>query len=350
MFSLKRLATASVAALTFAACSDSTSPDSVNTATMANEMNQLATTFDNNAAFQSMASMLLYFPSGAPAAALRATLPFSPALARGAMPGLSAGQAIRAARPRLAPTDAQIIIPIDARGIVYVFNPDSGQYVASNQAGAPPNGLRIMLYTINDNGQPVLPLAELGYLDLIDESNASGDRLHVILKLGATTISDYTIVSQPGVNSQRLTATGYLRNVSGTEQVNYTLMSYENFGTGVGDFEYTLTAQGGAQVLIDSHDNGDLTGSTLIEVSHGGNTMTFDITDTASGFNGDILFNGTLVATVSRADGQEAVFTGADGRPLSQQEIGNLAIVLGVATLFLLITLANVFLPVFLFV
>lgn len=348
MFSLKRMATASVAALAFTACSDSTSP--VNTATMANELNELATTFENNAAFQSMASMLLYFPSGAAASAVRATLPFSPVMARSVMSAPSAGQAIRAARPRLVPTDAQIIIPIDARGIVYVFNPDSGRYVASNQSGASPNGLRIMLYTINDNGAPVMPLAELGYLDLIDESNASGDRLHVILKLGATTISDYTIVSQPGVNSLRLTATGYLRNVSGTEQVNYTLMSYENFGTGAGDFEYTLTAQGGAQVLIDVHENGDLTGTTLIEVSHGGNTMTFDITDTAPGFNGDILFNGTLVATVSQTDGQDAVFTGADGRALSQQEIANLTMVLGVAAFFLLITLANVFLPAFLFV
>lgn len=349
MFRMKRLASVALAgcAALVTACSDS-GPGSVDTQAMVTELDQLAVTFENNAAYQSMASLLGFFPGAAPAVAMRATLPTA---GFSVLPLRTGRMALAAPRPELSPSDAALIIPVDIRGTTFAWNVDSAGYVASALTGAPAAGIRVLLYTINPTtGQPLLPLSELGSVDLIDESNASSDRLHVILRLGVSTISDYTITSIPGANSLTLTAAGYLRNATATERVDFTLESFDNYLTGGGDFEYTLTAQGGASVVVDIHDNGDESGTVAITVTHGGNSIALNVTETAVSSSGTVSFNGTVVANITQAGENPPVFTGAGGQELSQQQQADIVAVFGGAMFLVLITIFGIFMPAFLFI
>jgi len=332
MFPMKRLTSAALAALALAACKETISPDAVDTGALTDKVATIATTFDNNAAYQAMTSLSFSFPQFGGTNLVRATLPASPQ----SLMGLSTlRQRLRVAAPAVqpGPADAQALFPVDVLGKTFEWNTTNDVYEATTRTGAPATGIRIIIYTATF-GAPIEPLQELGYLDLTDESTASADQLGVLLKLGNTTIADYAITAVSATTSQRLTAAGYITGATGSGRVDFSLMVYDDFNTGGGDFEYTVTAQAGGQVVVDFHDNGNGTGTGLMRISDGQNTIEITTTETLTSSSGQIKFNGVVVATMSQSGDGEPIIVGANGRELTQQQKDDLgAIIIGVLSL-----------------
>jgi hypothetical protein len=336
MFPMKRLTPALVAALALAACKETVSPEAVDTGTMADQVATMSSTFDNNAAFQNMSVLSLFFPQYGGVSLVQRTLPQSPSRLF-ALRSWRERTTRAVARAQPSPTDIQALFPVDVLGKTFEWNVTNDVYEMTARAGADPDGIRIIIYSVNSfSGMPVEPVQELGYLDLVDESTASADQLGVVLRLASTTIADYAIAAVNATTSQTLTAVGYITGGTGQGRVDFDLLLFDDFNTGGGDFEYSLSAQAGGEVVLDFHDNGNGTGTGLIRVSSGGNTIEITTTETLTGSTGQVKFNGTVVANMTQSGDDPAVFVGTNGRELTQeqqQELGE--VVLGVLTLVL---------------
>lgn len=321
MFSVKRLAAAAAVALSVSACSDSLSPDAVNTGALANDVNSLNSLIEGNASYQAMQSLSFYFPSFGATNLVRAAMPQAPKRLLGTGGLLTVP---RVARPQLSPEDIQALFPVDALGKTYVWNVNTDQYENTGPTGAPANGIRITIYTVNPvNNQPVEPLQALGYLELTDESTAQADRLGVLLTLGNSAIADYLITAITGTNTFEMLAAGYLLGSAGSGRVDFDIRSFDNYQTGASEFEYELAQQGGATIVIDLATATN-SGSGLMRVSRGENSVEFTWTETSTSMTGQIKFNGTVVATITQQGEGDPVFTGANGRQLSAEQQADL--------------------------
>ena len=84
-------------------------------------------------------------------------------------------QALKQVVPGFASLAATAIIPDTLKGSVFTWNTSSSKYARSATTGGPANGVRFVLYaTAPGATAPSLPLAPVGYADLLDLS--SGDR------------------------------------------------------------------------------------------------------------------------------------------------------------------------------
>ena len=107
------------------------------------------------------------------------------------------------------------IIPDAITGTTYEWNVDSAGYVATARAGAPANGIRFIVYGIDPfTGDPIVPLVETGYVDLMDESTATSGRLHILVQSvgGAATFLDYTATGTPSATGGTISAAGFVSN------------------------------------------------------------------------------------------------------------------------------------------
>ncbi len=73
------------------------------------------------------------------------------------------------------------LFPLNFLGGTFVFDAATDAYVLDRTlGGAPPDGVRFVLYTLDPaSGLPSLPLFPIGFVDLVDESNATSTRLRV---------------------------------------------------------------------------------------------------------------------------------------------------------------------------
>lgn len=319
---LKRLvpAAAVLLASSLTACSDATSPNDVNAGTIEAGFTAATATFNNNAAFQSLATLSTRFPQYAATAALRASLPTTPDVN-----GPAAVAQVRAraqALRRLASLRAnpQALFPANVLGKTLVWDTTAHAYVISNLTGAPAAGIRILIYAVNPIlDEPIVPVQQLGYVDLTDESTPAADQLGVLLTLGATTIADYTVRLSSGTTRVEIEAEGYIKNAQGTGRVDFDFISAVD--TQLQSF--TSTAQldaGGASIYVDVEETTS-TVTLTVRVQQDGNKieMSILVNDATGTITGTVKFNGTTVATVSGSvDGP--VFTGAGGRALTAAE------------------------------
>jgi hypothetical protein len=183
--------------LVLAACSESTGP--VGTLSDPTATSAHAAALDSAlsapvvASFQSLGSQIQVSPSVT--------------YATGAIKSLAAGgqdhyvalanqsQALRQAVPSFAELSAGGIFPDSLLGSVYAWNTDSGRYTRSAPTGGPANGVRFQLYaTAAGADHPSLPLVQIGYADLKDESAGGTTILHIVVKnnAGTATFLDYT--------------------------------------------------------------------------------------------------------------------------------------------------------------
>jgi hypothetical protein len=325
MRELRRLfpALALAAAVAAAACSDSNGPEDVDPEAMDARLDAVVSTFENNIAFQSMTSLAWVFPSFGATSALRAALPAAPR-----PDGWTATTAGRLAQLRLlaglrAPTGELALFPVDVLGKTFVWDVNADAYVVGQDAGAPPSGIRIILYAVNPvSGMPVEPLQPLGALDLTDESVAAADKLGVELRLGPTVIADYYIQLTVGTTTAAVDAVGFLRSPDGASQLNFDLGVSVNAQTQQVSLLFDVTGSEGTSVhlaLVAGDDGGALT----FRVSGGGNTIELTLDANVGGASGTIKFNGVVVATITEGnDGTQ--ITGANGRQLTAEEVNAL--------------------------
>lgn len=332
MFALKRLAPVLglVAAAGLAACGSdkAAGPDAVDPAVMADGMADLTSEFATNAAFQSLASLSGYFQLTSASAALRATLPMDVSTRSAAANFVTVAKSRREAMrlyASLVPSSPAVLFPSNVLGKTYVWDVNTSAYVQSAQTGAPANGVRFILYVAGLSG-PTVPLQQLGFVDLTDESTPQADILGVLLKLGTATVADYTISAEfPTQSSLILTASGRLTNPNNTSSfVDFTLeQSLSQTSLGV---DYHV--QGSNGFTIDFQLTFTLSGASVnFAISNGGNTLSLSGTltfgATSDTVNFQIKYNGTVVATVT-GSGDNPTITGSGGRQLSEAEIANL--------------------------
>jgi len=230
------------------------------------------------------------------------------------------------------------IFPSNLLGVTFVYDDVAGDYVPSTLPGAPAAGVRFLYYAMNPvTEQPVLPLVELGYVDLIDESTALSTRLQVDLvdTSGATPakLVDYFIDGSFTLNGTTLSVTfvadGFISD--GTDQLEFLLTESASYTEGANTLSVTvdhdvtsptqgvtLTLVGGATLPID--DGGALSADFAVSISDGENVVVFALNFTDTTADGTISFNGTVVIVITGTE-NSLTFSRPDGSELSQEEI-----------------------------
>ncbi|HEX6589190.1 MAG TPA: hypothetical protein VF039_09215 [Longimicrobiales bacterium] len=252
-----------------------------------------------------------------------------------------------------APTG--LLLPDEIEGTTFVWSAAEGQYVASEEPGAPASGVRFVYYAINPvSGEPALPLNALGHIDLIDESTEERARLEIVAiqDQGDVTLADYFV--EGGVSGNLVTNTvtidseGYFSDGSDRLDFDMHMAMTGSESASTEEFSAELSANGGS-ITVDMTET--LTGEDDIEseatftIEGEGNRATFGFTTVgtleAATIDGALEFNGTEVVVVS-GDAFDPEFTRPDGSALTATEVdalGRMWLAAGMTTLFVFQTL-----------
>lgn len=124
-----------------------------------------------------------------------------------------------------------VILPDEVLGTTFLWDATEEAYVASERTGAPANGVRLAMYTVNgETGQPAEPLEEIGYLQLTDLSTASTDAARIIVVADGATLFDYSVSAAGSGANATLGSDGYIGN--GDDRVEFeTDISMSDDGT-----------------------------------------------------------------------------------------------------------------------
>jgi hypothetical protein len=322
-----RRAGAVVAAVFLGACGDSLAPtiDHID-ATAATAAAEPVVAVMEQPALASFASLGLVsgLPASASAASVTAISSLTKAAAGGRWDGLAPSFARSAAR-------AADVLPPEVRGNMYVYNRQTASYEVSNNpdAGTPANGIRIVLYAWDAlAGAPSSPLTRIGHVDLIDESNASQNRLSVVLVRASdnATLMDYDITHSVTSSSESFSIAGSATNGQVPVTFNLTGNASETAATVTFDL---AAASVGFEVHVGMNLNA-VTEQATVETSlkYDGHTLSFRLTGTPDGIEGEIRFDGmryaTITITVEETSGSvttTTTFVKANGQPMTAQEV-----------------------------
>ena len=245
---------------------------------------------------------------GVRAAAARSASRLAATLKRGPVTGFSASVAA---------------VPPEVAGKTFVYDLSTFGYVASDQTGAPTNGVRFILYAVDPvSYAPIEPLTETGHVDLIDLSGGSTQAARVLVVSGGITYVDYTVSASSTTSSGRVTVIGMVTD--GTTQANLNLRSTITFTAGLTltysldlpqrDVSIDLSVGISDVSLPDSPINVSLT----MRGPNGTVTMSGQFTDTSGTLN--IGINGNAFATITTS-GSITTITRNDGTPLADDEL-----------------------------
>lgn len=328
-----------VALLSLAACDDGLSPDSVNPAQLSAKMEGLASTFQDNGAFNSLLVLSAHFPTYGGLPLMAATLPL-----QGHQSRLSQFRRLAPVLASLSPDDIQALFPANVLGKTLSWNTTTGEYEVSSQTGAPATGVRILIYFIDTqtNG-PALPLNQIGYVDLTDESTPQFDRLGVLLRLFGQTVADYDITQTLSTGFAELNATGRLHSADLQEFADFDMTLGASTAGDAFTVSEDITGNDGTHVFIGL--TGDLTSEEFeLRVGSGSNELTL-LSETADNvITGSVLYNGTTVGTIS-GNPDDPTFTGVGGRTLSDDDRNALGQILFQAIVFAFFLSIGIFGP-----
>ncbi len=231
-------------------------------------------------------------------------------------------------------------IPPEYHGVTYVWSESEG-YVASEDAGAPTSGVRLIFYAINPVTRvPVTPLNRLGYVDLEDESTEAMNRLAVlVVSDGAGTLADYDVESaftftQSSFEMHTASA-GFLSD--GTATLNFdfgvdmafteTAMSMtQDFSMGLAGTSKALSFR---TTLTGDPQTEEGTIEMEITINDGSAEVVFEVaTDENESMDGEVRYQGTVVALIGGTSGNPT-FTSPSGSPLTQEDLAGLEEVMG---------------------
>ena len=210
-------------------------------------------------------------------------------------------------------------IPTEVAGKTFEYV--DGSYVPGTRPGAPDNGVRFLIYAVNPvTFEPVLPLAEVGYVELTDLSGISTQAARVIVVSGETTYLDYTVsvaaatgqVSVAGFVTDGAIRANLNLRVTVTEAAGLTLVytvDVPQRDLSI-DLRMTMTGldtQGGTIGINHSVSGPNGRVSMVGEITEAGGTLTVRV-------------NGNTFATITSSGTADPVITGANGQPLSDDE------------------------------
>ncbi|MBK5098892.1 MAG: hypothetical protein JJE01_14025 [Gemmatimonadetes bacterium] len=269
----------------------------------------------------------------------------SPALEAegGALVQLLPGGVVRPARPFNAqmmvdPSFAmEPIFPSNFLGTTFEWDDGLGRYAMTARTGAPANGVRFILYAVDPfSGEPVMPLNEIGWLDLTDEGSASATQLRVFANTGGVDRLSYTVSASYALlgDNVEATATGAGFISDGSRTLVFNLVQTVAFNT-VDEtmrvdmlFDLRMDDEN-VRVVVDVGSDVDLSApdvslDVMLTVTDGGNVTVLDVTvDQTETLTGSVVHNGQTIALM---DGSTSapVFTDANGDPLSTAEVAAL--------------------------
>jgi hypothetical protein len=287
-----------LAAVLTGACSDVTGPtiDHVDAAAATTAAAPVIAVMDQPAlaSFTSLGAV-----SGLPASASAASINAVSLLTRAAARGQWDRRAPLMARSAAKSAD---VLPIDVRGNMYVYNTTTLRYEVSGSPDAttPASGIRVVLYAWDVlNGRPSSPLTRIGHVDLVDESNASQNRLNVVLVRanGNTTLMDYDITHSVSTSSESFSIAGSATN--GITPVVFNLSG--NASETAANITFDLEAETvGFEVHVGMNAN-EATQQASVETSLGynGHTLWFGLWTTDEGIDGEIKFDNMKYAELS---------------------------------------------------
>lgn len=329
----KRTLTALALATAMAGCGkDSTSPDSpFDPEGTSSDIGAMGAAFDSPAMAGFVAasgSIGTVLELSLAAAAVRAAP--TKALVTGGKPAAKryAGALAKSFGPG-APA-ASAVIPEQYLGITFVYDEELDQYVASERTGAPADGVRFAVYSVNPiSGAIVEPAVEVGYADIATTETANSATVRVELVSDDVTYLDYAVSMVAGT-SANLTITGFISN--GDDRVNFDLDNI--FSASGAEIDYTLTVptRGNFRIDLNAEGSGSVVQS-LVRVSGPHGTVVVEGSQNSTSGSFDVEVNGDPFATVSFTVGEDPVITGADGEALTPQELAAMqavfAVVLG---------------------
>ena len=311
---LRKFGTGMLIVAAAAACGDSTGPENFDPVDTQQKADAVLAAFDNPALLSLGALQNLSF--GGPL--LSATLPPEP---------LAFATSTAAARlrdwartvPSFGSASPLAIFPADVLGATFVWDADLDQYVQDPQrTGAPSNGVRVILYAVDPVLHlPTAALDEIGYLDIMDESTASVDALHLVAVVDDVTYLDYVASATRTTTSLTLSAEGFVSN--GTDGVDFDLtFSLSQSAVSV---DYQLTHGDDTLRLEGTLSESSFT--VTLTLSDGDNTITFQVTVTPSTVEGSIEYNGEVAVEIGGTP-EDPTWTRADGTALTAQQIAAL--------------------------
>jgi hypothetical protein len=215
-------------------------------------------------------------------------------------------------------------IPSEIAGKTFVWDETTGTYVASDLSGAPSNGVRFLLYAVDPVlYQPVVPLVETGYVDVIDQSTTLPNVRIKVVQANLTYL-DYTVVASATTSGGTVTISGFAFN--GATRANFTLRNTVS----VSDSVVVLSSD--YELDVPSRDLSVDWTATLANVSPTEVAVTLDLAVSGpngnvrlvgtSGVNGGtytVKVNGETFATIT-VSSNALVITGASAEPLTPDE------------------------------
>jgi hypothetical protein len=295
-------------------CRDSGSPEAFDPVASNQAASEVMATFVNNPAIDALFLLETALPWVAGAAAA----PPAPAIGS-SYPALDNVRVFDRLLAFLSPAAPAVLFPADLLGTTLVYDPATGEYeVDAAAAGAPANGVRIVLYAVDPILlEPVEPLTAVGYLDLTDEGTVSADRVGVLVVIGDVTYLDYVASATTLTTSLVFDATGYLSD--GVTVVDFALTHTWSETEGF-TLEYAIDViedDVSLDVLVELDPAAE--SATLgLEVRHGTETLALDLTATATALAGSVTASGSVVVTVSGTP--DAPIFDADGLSAEQQQ------------------------------
>lgn len=235
--------------------------------------------------------------------------------------------ALVAALPQTSTAVTAAILPPALLGKTFEWNTTSAMYDTTARGGAPSNGVRFILYNLDQVGAPIVT-EEIGYADLKDESTSTSGRLHLLV-VGTTsgsdvTYLDYTVAGSATATSANVTVVGYVTD--GTHRLDFNCTVTVTSTSVSADIHFDVNADndhvrlrfkitpiGTTGLRLDITFRLQL--DTEIITLYGNDTLT----GTSESGSFTVLVNGGIYATIKSTDGA-LTFTGGAGQELTADD------------------------------
>jgi hypothetical protein len=222
----------------------------------------------------------------------------------------------------MRPYAPQAAILDEHLGVTFTRNPETLEYEASGRSGAPSNGVRIIVYTVNPiSGEPVSPLQEVGYADVEVTEGTNGGTVRIELVSDGVTYLDYAVGATVSETRVTITVAGFVSN--GQDRVNFDLDTQLTESALAFDYSLIVPTRGNFRMDFEEVVT-DATMTSTLELRGPHGTVTIEGSRTQTTGSYDVEVNGEAFATISVEQGSAPVITGADGEALTEEELATL--------------------------